>query len=124
VKGSGNSSSEKEYSAYDENPQAVNYYRLKQVDHNGQFSYSNIIAITHSPKEFRMYPIPAGNILTLELMEGTEPFELYDGLLQKIEVPFEKGKLTKLDISGLPAGVYFIKIYSEGKDVVKKFVKQ
>ena len=41
----GNSSNTLAYNLVDENPiQSINYYRLKQVDINGKFSYSNIVS--------------------------------------------------------------------------------
>ncbi len=44
--GKGNSSTNQYYSFEDENPlSGTNYYRLKQVDYDGQFSYSKIISI-------------------------------------------------------------------------------
>lgn len=46
VNGSGNSSSTKSYSFHDKSiAQEENYYRLKQVDQNGTFTYSPIILI-------------------------------------------------------------------------------
>ena len=46
VEGSGNSQVAKNYTAFDKNPLAGNnYYRLKQVDYNGNYEYSRIINI-------------------------------------------------------------------------------
>jgi len=46
IKGSGNSSTTLNYEYIDTEPlEGYNYYLLKQTDYNGQFSYSNIIAI-------------------------------------------------------------------------------
>jgi Secretion system C-terminal sorting domain len=44
VKGAGNSNDEKNYTFTDEKPLAgTNYYRLKQVDLDGQFEYSKVV---------------------------------------------------------------------------------
>lgn len=46
VKGSGNSNKLAAYSVIDYNPYIdINYYRLKQVDFDGKFSYSDIVAV-------------------------------------------------------------------------------
>ena len=46
VRGAGNSSQLLNYSYIDYNPyNGINYYRLKQTDYDGQYSYSEIIAI-------------------------------------------------------------------------------
>jgi hypothetical protein len=49
VRGAGNSTSVHEYTSMDANaPIGTSYYRLKQVDFNGEFEYSNIIAVKNS----------------------------------------------------------------------------
>lgn len=46
IDGAGNSTSIKVYNFVDYNPQAsINYYRIKQVDYNGLYSYSDIIFV-------------------------------------------------------------------------------
>ena len=46
VKGAGTTQQEQNYSFTDRHPQkGMNYYRLKQVDYDGQFEYSSIISI-------------------------------------------------------------------------------
>lgn len=45
INGAGNSNSLKSYSTYDDKPNKINYYRLKQVDFDGNYTYSNIIAV-------------------------------------------------------------------------------
>jgi hypothetical protein len=34
------------------------------------------------------------------------------------------GSLASLDISGMPNGVYFVRMNVEGKDITKKFIKE
>jgi len=58
VNGYGNSNSPKEYSFSDKNLQFGSYsYRLKQIDNNGQFEYSNsvFVDIKDNPEEFALY---------------------------------------------------------------------
>ena len=63
VKGNGNSNSPKQYSYIDKNPEfgkAINY-RLKQIDNDGQFSFSSIEVVKLEPLEFKLlqnYPNP------------------------------------------------------------------
>jgi hypothetical protein len=46
VKGAGNSSTVKNYGSYDPKPvQGFNYYRIKQVDYDGKFKYSDVVNI-------------------------------------------------------------------------------
>lgn len=61
IKGAGNSTKNLDYDFLDAwAPEGINYYRLKQVDFDGKFSYSNIIAIRSLKNEelFLIYPNP------------------------------------------------------------------
>ena len=59
------------YTFIDKKPnESVNYYRLKQVDKNGKFTYSNIVAINLNSNEinaFSIYPNPINDILNLHI---------------------------------------------------------
>jgi choice-of-anchor B domain-containing protein len=62
VPGAGNSSTRLEYATYDKNPvEGNNYYRLKQVDFDGNSTYSEIEIINFSidRPELVVYPSPA-----------------------------------------------------------------
>jgi hypothetical protein len=51
IKGAGNSTEEKHYEFTDENPlPGINYYRIKQTDYDGQYSYSEIRSVRHIGK--------------------------------------------------------------------------
>lgn len=54
----------------------INYYRLRQVDFDGVFTYHQVIAVdmgrdSHLP-DIHLYPNPAGNKLFLEGMRTSE----------------------------------------------------
>ncbi|MBN2682135.1 MAG: T9SS type A sorting domain-containing protein [Bacteroidales bacterium] len=69
VDGAGNSNEEKNYSATDKNPATgISYYRLKQTDYDGSFSYSNIVAVNNIPfnQEFKLFPNPANEFFIVE----------------------------------------------------------
>ena len=58
LKGSGNTSFSKSYSSFDHQPAiGINYYRLKQTDFNGRFTYSSIVNVTFEKKQV-MYLSP------------------------------------------------------------------
>jgi subtilisin family serine protease len=71
VKGNGNSTETKHYTYSDKNVQVGKYlYRLKQIDYDGSFEYSNEIEIEIiAPKEFSLYqnyPNPFNPSTTIE----------------------------------------------------------
>ncbi|MEQ8324013.1 MAG: Calx-beta domain-containing protein [Vicingaceae bacterium] len=73
VPGAGNSHEEKHYNAIDAHPlTGTSYYRLKQIDANGAYSYSDIVAVIFDQavkRSIRVYPNPWDQQtgLTLEL---------------------------------------------------------
>jgi hypothetical protein len=94
-------------------------YRLKQLDYDGTFSYSNIVRIeVGSPKEFSLmqnYPNPfnPSTIISYQLPnDGFVSLKVYDLLGNEITTLVndekEAGKYEVIfDASVLPSGVYF-----------------
>ncbi len=135
VKGAGNSSNEKKYYFIDEHPyQGINYYRLKQVDFNGNSTYSQIIALmVGQPNHLaiNVYPNPASTVLNCELYSKEEEpvvIEVHDilgNVVIREEIKTVKGTNAKnLDISSLAQGMYFMEINNRAKQTQVKFVKQ
>ncbi len=62
VEGNLNSTIQRTYQHTHKDPiEGTNYYRLKQVDVNGEFSYSDVISIDYNKLRLGMYPNPATN---------------------------------------------------------------
>jgi hypothetical protein len=116
------------YVFLDKNPFAENnYYRLKINDLDTSFEYSNIIVVnfTKAKKEIRLYPTLVTDFVTIEHDAATQ--------IEQIQVIDAAGKLVKayqaaqakIELSELPAGMYFVQIKSEDNSVfVGKIVKQ
>lgn len=92
INGAGNSHHLAEYSYLDQNPSnGVNYYRVKQTDNNGNWSYSRIITVnnTNSAIETTVYPNPAtGSSVNLKVISASqEPLEVevFNTMGQKLE---------------------------------------
>ncbi|MDP2364190.1 MAG: hypothetical protein Q8M94_10530, partial [Ignavibacteria bacterium] len=82
VEGKGTTTELNYYSYIDSNLiQVEQFYRLKQVDYNGSFKYSNIISsIKSTPDEFNLilcYPNPFNNSTTIQfILDNDEPVQL------------------------------------------------
>jgi len=57
IKGAGNSNVKLNYTFFDENPYALTYYKLKQIDNNGNSTTSNIITIKKAIKGLEIYNV-------------------------------------------------------------------
>src|SRR5258706_9334536 len=138
--GAGNSTVNLFYSQYDPNPYSgINYYRLKQVDFDGTFSYSDKVYVVVNPEAGMviMYPTPALTDLWCNLYtdgSGKLQFEIMDvlGKTNTTEIRDAKKGLNeemKFNISNLPQGVYFIRVRPlDGSSIIPstqmRFVKQ
>jgi hypothetical protein len=115
---------------------STNYYRLKQIDKDGKFAYSNIVLIrkenTANTGDLQIYPNPAKNILNVKI-------SLADDSHVKLSVTDMAGKIIlgksmsaakgeniiQLDISHVSAGSYLIKtVFGNGIKAEKKFIKK
>ena len=80
VEGNGSSSVNQSYQFIDPNPiNGINYYRLKQVDKDGSFKYSNVLSINNSSnnQSVLIYPNPITSNLTIEVKgNSTDSYNL------------------------------------------------
>ena len=115
----GNSSVNSKYSFSNKKPfPGNNYYRLKMVDIDQQFKYSNIILLKLLKDEISMmvYPNPTANQLHIELnglaLNTTLQIQIMDAsgkLLKQDEHSFDDKKYI-LDVSAYANGLYFLNI--------------
>lgn len=137
VKAIGNSNSTKEYNIIDQNAAAVNYYRLKQVDMNGNYTYSQIIRIksgTIDKTGIRLYPNPVINTATVTINSENKlaaHIKLYNQFgmqLQHLQRSLIAGSnnIPIPGISTLMAGSYIISVEDEAgnKIGITQFIKQ
>ena len=134
VDGAGNSNELMNYYFIDNNPIAsVTYYRLKQVDFDGKFSYSDVVSVRRiEDGEVVISPNPVKDVLNIELkttQAGNYNFMVVDLLGAVIEKNIHLNKGTnniKLDVfADLPQGFYMLKIMDENNTIIttKKIVK-
>ncbi len=127
VPGAANSPVAKTYSFTDPGPYPDTYYRLKQVDVDGNYSYSTIIKVqlpqllTH-----RIYPNPTKGPLYLSLAGNPQIAEVVvmdmNGRIMLRKV-VNATNWIELDVSHLPRGSYFISVQRSGTVWSCKFVK-
>jgi hypothetical protein len=123
-----------QYDDFDMNKSGVYYYRLKQVDIDGRYTYSKTIAIRVNDKydnlNVDIYPNPATDLLKLELWIP-EDSELEVSVFDKngkavLVAPFNqyksKGRYNELlQLSSLITGQYVLQIKTSSDVIYKKF---
>ena len=129
MSGAGNSSTIIDYNGADENPYiGITYYRLKQVDFDGKYTYSKIKVIelkSNQQSSVTVYPNPFSNQLTIEgNKEEMEEYHLYNLLgndvTNQIRTVQSNNRSVVLDVSTLQSGVYFVKTKTQLSKVFKK----
>jgi hypothetical protein len=145
AEGHGNSNSPKEYSFNDESPlNGLNKYRLKQIDTDGSFEYSDTVEVKiEMPAKYKLsqnYPNPFNPTTTInysipnaETLHATTQqvtsvqVKIYNMLGQEVATLVDKKQSpgnyeVKFDASNLNSGIYFYHLksgeFSESKKMI------
>ncbi|NCS89040.1 MAG: hypothetical protein AUK34_07085 [Ignavibacteria bacterium CG2_30_36_16] len=142
VNGNGNSNSPKDYSFIDNmlNLNLKLSYRLKQIDKNGKFTYSDVVEVESNniPTEFALYqnyPNPFNPTTTIKYsvpkivnnQSSIINLKVYDILGNEIATLVNEQKApgnyeVQWNASGFASGVYFCRLQSEDFISVKKLL--
>lgn len=104
------------------------YYRLKMVNRDGSFNYSQVItSSSKSTLEISLYPNPVNNLLVVthpQLSEiGTLQIFNQEGKLVKSATTQKGTAQTTVDVESLNKGAYALYFLVNGNSIVLKFVK-
>jgi len=129
IDGAGNSSEKLSYKSIDERPYSgISYYRLKQTDFDGKFTYSPIEVVTLDRLEenqINIYPNPGTDLMTIEgnKVELAEfaLFNIYgQNVTASLKMINQNSSGITIDISRLSNGIYTLKT----KNHIRKIIKQ
>jgi hypothetical protein len=110
----GNSITTNTYSAIDNNPlKGINYYRLKQTDADGKFSYSKILsARIDEGTNIELYPNPVTNSLTLKGLPTNRILQFVIKDVQGGQIGnFINQSPSAVEVSWLKQGTYILQVY-------------
>lgn len=120
-----------EYLYYDEQPlQGVSYYRIRQVDKNGNYTFSKVEAVDFGKKFYSLHasPNPTSSLVRVELVSEVKTDEavlIVNDMLGRIVIKndiavIEGTNQITLDLSKLPIGVYTLEtIVNDKKEMIK-----
>lgn len=125
VKGAGTSLQKKSYGCVDTDPKkGLSYYRLKQLDFDRSFSYSQIEAVSIGlDKEIKVYPNP-NETGKLKIATGGAPasVKVIDAL-GKLVLSLESTEgFAELDLTPFGTGVYMVSVVTNDKMITTKVI--
>lgn len=130
VKGAGTTALPQEYDFNDEQPASgINYYRLRQTDLDGRFSYSPVVSARHgNGSNLRIFPVPVSDVLHIGALHSDAEYftwEITDlGGRILLSGIFETNNEAKpLNLSALASGIYILRLSDERETSVRKFEK-
>ena len=129
VNGAGTTTVENFYSFEDKEPvEGISYYRLKQTDYNGEYSYSSVKCINRPKKPNDSFVVYTNHEANAFIVDGEViaacPIEVYSTTGARVyNVSFNTISVNKvlINVKDLPAGSYFVKICNGSKAVIKNW---
>lgn len=137
VEGAGNSIQLLNYAYIDIDASESAYYRLKQIDSNGDSSFSNIIYVKGEEKEstITVYPNPYDGFVPLTVKASAD-IQAQDKILMQVldmrgTIVIEaQGNLEKLQaqlnqsLNNVAAGQYLVRFFTVDKNYIIKMIKK
>ncbi|MCY7291031.1 MAG: T9SS type A sorting domain-containing protein, partial [Ferruginibacter sp.] len=128
VNAAGNTSSNSNYNfTHDKPANGFNYYRLKQIDIDGKFKYSDIVKVLRQQNNaISIYPNPTTNYIQLEFASNKKTLvQIFDAQgKQVIIIHTANQTLLKIDIAALAKGNYILQASDGEVWYTGSFIKQ
>lgn len=139
VKGAGNSTRTLTYSLTDAKAFAITssnviYYRLKQTDFDGKFTYSNVVRVSKTAGEVNalsLFPNPYSTDYSISftaINDGKASVEMLDiqgktVASHEADIISGSNTLSMLETASMKPGIYFIRLTVNGETQTLKLVK-
>lgn len=127
VDGHGTTSAVHNYEYLDVNPfVGINYYRLKQVDFDGNYAYSNIISIENELTEnatVSVFPNPSSDVVNIITSTNYQSIVVYNMLGEIVFSSYSNE--ARLQFKPVSNGIYVVRaILNDGKELNTRFIKK
>ena len=132
VKGSGNSSVVNTYNYTDAKVlSGDNYYRLRQVDIDGNFIYSSIIRLDFKNFDWAVFgnPVTSNSWVQLQIARTSNIVIQILSIDGRVIKTIDKGNISEgtysvpLNLGNVPSGIYIIRLVADNQSFSKKIIK-
>ena len=129
VAGSSDSQATLQYDFVDPRPfNGVNYYRIRQMDYDGQFTTSPVrsVRVASTDNDLVIYPVPTSSFIKIKMdlyQEEDLPFEIIDARGTVVKTGTFVAN-NQLDVSGFPSGIYRLVLNVNGKIITGSFYRE
>ena len=131
ITGAGNSTTQQDYTYTDEHPvKGLNFYRLQQVDFDGQFSYSPVVSVNFGQTGgLHLAPQPVLDQLTVTLEQAVEQdtqWQVYDFAGRLLQSGTLEAESTNFEIptATFTEGAYILRVVSGQTVLTQQFQKR
>lgn len=101
----------------------TNYYRLKQINYDGSYSFSQIESLSGNDLEFDLVPNPTrGKVSFKNLSIKDIEVSVFNSVGEKIGV-YHVSETSDIDLSNEPNGMYFFYIRTDNRIGLKTLIK-
>ncbi len=103
------------------------YYRIKEIDIDGKYVYSNIVVLhdKNASGSFVIFPNPANNYITISAPTndyGKTQIILYDAVGKQLISETTIGATQQINTTEFPDGTYVLKIINNGTTTAQKIM--
>jgi hypothetical protein len=129
IYGAGNSSVIRNYEFTDDHPpsldeegQGIKYYRIRQVDFNGQYEYFGPVSVRCNSSQTDILPTVSEGLFFITGDISNAEISVYSVIGEKVFSLSRQSVGSVIDIANQASGIYLVKIKTESGVEVKKVV--
>ncbi len=106
-------------------PSGRAYYRLVQIQGNGQIDYSQVVSAGCSSGNdpvVNVYPNPSSGLVNIKTGTSTAMLVIRNSMGQALLQTQAKPLITTIDLEHFPPGVYYVEVHTTGRPSYHKVV--
>lgn len=102
----------------------INYYRIKQVDYDGKYSYSQVVKSHFNTSRPDLFIFEMQGLMTIKSSKSIDKVGVYNISGQPIYMSQPASDSWEMDVMDWPPGMYLVQVSSQGHTIQTKIVKK